>query len=175
MSCMICLIPYNENVYVIGCGSIRSDGAPIEHTICNDCEITMRMTSAFSNVNGKKIRVLKCPQCRTLETSQGERSKESLKAELDSAYTPRRVLPFASYLAAPEGARLLEFLPLEVATYSTPIIRAAEERLRNHKVWCENGIPCGTKTKRQCKWPMGCTKKVCRRCGMCVSHFSSVD
>lgn len=174
MACMVCLIPYNENVYVIGCGSVSSTGETIEHTICNDCEITMRMTSAFSNVNGKKLRVLKCPQCRTLETTQGERSKESLKAELDSAYK-HRVLPFASYLVAPEGARLLEFLPL--ATYSTPIIRAAEERLRNHKVWCQSGVPCTTttKTKRQCKWPMGCTKKVCRRCGMCASHFSSVE
>jgi hypothetical protein len=72
---MICFSP-NGNEYVIGCGSVDSRNESIHHTICNECECILRLQS-----DAKRKRMIKCPKCRTVETSQGIRSIESHKLE----------------------------------------------------------------------------------------------
>jgi hypothetical protein len=45
----------------------------------------------------------------------------------------------------------------------------------SERQWCQNmnTNSCSTKskTRRKCKYPTGCTRKVCRACNVCLSHF----
>jgi len=76
MDCMICFSP-KGNEYIIGCGSVNSLNESVPHTICNECECTLRLQSDVI----KRKRMIKCPKCRTVETKQGIRSTDSHKQE----------------------------------------------------------------------------------------------
>jgi len=73
--CPVCLesggVPYR-----IGCKST------IDHCICSDCELTMRL-KAPATKTGRKIQ---CPMCRGKEDKMGVRTAVSLRAELDFVY-----------------------------------------------------------------------------------------
>lgn len=73
MSCPIC---YEDNdMYTMTCG----------HHICHFCEINMRVAATPTHLG----RFIKCPLCRTVETSQGKRSTQSYEAELALIYAPK--------------------------------------------------------------------------------------
>lgn len=36
---------------------------------------------------------------------------------------------------------------------------------------CESGLLCDSMTIRTCSYPDGCSRYICMRCMMCVSHF----
>ena len=40
-----------------------------------------------------------------------------------------------------------------------------------YKSHCESGTMCADFTKRKCSYPGGCSRFVCNKCLMCVSHF----
>ena len=70
MECPICVS--NNATYVIQCGS------KIKHSICDECEATMRMKVKPT----KDGRMLKCPMCRTQERKPGKRTALSYDYEL---------------------------------------------------------------------------------------------
>ena len=70
MECPICLS--NNTTYVIQCGS------KINHSICDECEATMRMKVKTASGG----RMLKCPMCRTQETKVGKRTVRSYEYEM---------------------------------------------------------------------------------------------
>lgn len=76
MECPICYT--NESTYVINCGST------VEHTVCDSCEVTMRMKEPVTS----KGRILKCPMCRVPEKVPGKRSTFSYEYELSNIYAP---------------------------------------------------------------------------------------
>ena len=79
--CMVCLDtkPLTE-FYKIECGST------VEHYVCDQCEIDMRMKEK-PIVNRKQVgRFIKCPLCRVTETQYGSRSHESWKRETEHLY-----------------------------------------------------------------------------------------
>jgi hypothetical protein len=79
MECPICFS--NNATYVIQCGS------KTPHTICHECEATMRM-KVKPTAGG---RMLKCPMCRTKETKQGKRSALSYDYELSKVTTAMKI------------------------------------------------------------------------------------
>lgn len=76
MECPICYT--NTPTYVINCGST------VEHTVCDTCEVTMRMKEPPTS----KGRILKCPMCRVPEKVPGKRSTFSYEYELSKIYAP---------------------------------------------------------------------------------------
>ena len=76
MECPICYT--NAPTYVINCGST------VEHTVCDTCEVTMRMKEPATS----KGRILKCPMCRVPEKVPGKRSTFSYEYELSKIYAP---------------------------------------------------------------------------------------
>ena len=76
MECPICYT--NAPTYVINCGST------VEHTVCDTCEVTMRMKEPATS----KGRILKCPMCRVPEKVPGKRSTLSYEYELSKIYAP---------------------------------------------------------------------------------------
>jgi len=128
--------------------------------------------------------------CRAVEPRPGNRSVASLMKELALMYqkqyarvttewmhrdrlTPAQSEQVAEVFGAPGNSFPYRLSP------TTPVARAALStgrplRISRPKVRCESGnTPCPTRspTTRICKYPMGCTKHVCRACNMCVSHF----
>lgn len=84
MECPICYT--NAPTYVINCGST------VEHTVCDTCEVTMRMKEPVTAAG----RVLKCPMCRVPEKVSGKRTSFSYEYELSMLYAPVPVAPVAS-------------------------------------------------------------------------------
>ncbi len=76
MECPICYT--NEPTYVINCGS------SVEHTVCDTCEVTMRMKEPAT----REGRILKCPMCRVPEKVPGKRTSFSYEYELSMLYAP---------------------------------------------------------------------------------------
>ena len=76
MECPICYT--NAPTYVINCGS------SVEHAVCDQCEVSMRMKEPATN----KGRILKCPMCRVPEKVPGKRSAFSYEYELAQLYAP---------------------------------------------------------------------------------------
>ena len=76
MECPICYT--NAPTYVINCGST------VEHTVCDTCEVTMRMKEPATAAG----RVLKCPMCRVPEKTPGKRTSFSYEYELSHLYAP---------------------------------------------------------------------------------------
>ncbi len=74
MECPICYT--NLSTYVINCGS------KVEHKLCDQCEVTMRMKEPASRPGRK----LKCPMCLTYEKEPGKRSAFSYEYELSKSY-----------------------------------------------------------------------------------------
>lgn len=74
MECPICYT--NAPTYVINCGST------VEHTVCDTCEVTMRMKEPST----REGRVLKCPMCRVPEKVPGKRTSFSYEYELSQLY-----------------------------------------------------------------------------------------
>ena len=74
MECPICYT--NAPTYVINCGST------VEHTVCDTCEVTMRMKEPATAAG----RVLKCPMCRVPEKVSGKRTSFSYEYELSMLY-----------------------------------------------------------------------------------------
>ena len=74
MECPICYT--SEPTYVVNCGST------VEHTVCDTCEVTMRMKEPATR-NG---RILKCPMCRVPEKTPGKRTAFSYEYELSHLY-----------------------------------------------------------------------------------------
>jgi hypothetical protein len=74
MECPICYT--NAPTYVINCGST------VEHTVCDTCEVTMRMKEPAT----REGRVLKCPMCRVPEKVPGKRTSFSYEYELSMLY-----------------------------------------------------------------------------------------
>lgn len=136
MTCPVCM-DMIFSTYTINCGS------PVPHVICHGCEIQYRLATPATSQG----RCLKCPLCRVVESTPGNRSAASFQAELNSVY---------SQLASP-----VPELPRSIQA----------ERLE----WCQNMNinSCSTKskTRRKCKYPTGCIRKVCRSCNVCLSHF----
>ena len=81
MECPICYT--NAPTYVINCGS------SVEHTVCDQCEVSMRMKEPATN----KGRILKCPMCRVPEKVPGKRSAFSYEYELAQVYAPAPPAP----------------------------------------------------------------------------------
>ena len=82
MECPICYT--NAPTYVINCGST------VEHTVCDQCEVTMRMKEPVT----AEGRVLKCPMCRVPEKVPGKRTSFSYEYELSMLYAaPVRAAP----------------------------------------------------------------------------------
>ena len=79
MECPICYT--NAPTYVINCGST------VEHTVCDTCEVTMRMKEPATTAG----RVLKCPMCRVPEKVPGKRTSFSYEYELSQLYAPAPV------------------------------------------------------------------------------------
>ena len=79
MECPICYT--NAPTYVINCGST------VDHTVCDTCEITMRMKEPATAAG----RVLKCPMCRVPEKAPGKRTAFSYEYELSHLYAPAPV------------------------------------------------------------------------------------
>jgi hypothetical protein len=78
MECPICYT--NAPTYVINCGST------VEHTVCDQCEVTMRMKEPAT----REGRVLKCPMCRVPEKVSGKRTSFSYEYELSMLYAAVR-------------------------------------------------------------------------------------
>jgi len=76
MECPICYT--NAPTYVINCGST------VEHTVCDTCEVTMRMKEPATSEG----RILKCPMCRVPEKVPGKRTSFSYEYELSMLYAP---------------------------------------------------------------------------------------
>ena len=74
MECPICYT--NAPTYVINCGST------VEHTVCDTCEVTMRMKEPATSEG----RILKCPMCRVPEKVPGKRTAFSYEYELSHLY-----------------------------------------------------------------------------------------
>ena len=79
MKCPVCYT--SVPTYVVNCGSTTP------HTICDQCEVTIRMKEPITR-NG---RVLKCPICHGVEKVSGRRTAFSYEYELSILYkeTPR--------------------------------------------------------------------------------------
>ena len=157
MECFICYT--NLPTYVINCGS------KVEHKVCDQCEVTMRMKEPAT----RKGRILKCPMCRENEIAPGKRTAFSYEYELSKMYetaTPSRILP--QYID--ENTELDPFM-LSLRFAATAEQRAA----RQYHSWCQSGNreigACTTrgKTERKCSYP-DCNKFVCRRCTQCLTH-----
>ena len=172
MECFICYT--NLSTYVINCGS------KVEHKVCDQCEVTMRMKEPAT----RKGRILKCPMCRVNEIAPGKRTAFSYEYELSKMYetalSPARILPFQilqsdeqHYLDDIEWSDVLDpfLLSLRFAATSTAEERAAHQYI----AWCQSGNreigACTTrgKTERKCS-NIGCNKFVCRRCRHCLNH-----
>jgi len=181
MNCPICF-EENDDMYTIACGS----NTP--HQICHSCEISMRC-SATPTIQG---RFIKCPLCRSVEPTQGNRSIKSYEAELTQVYNlqvpvaPRQV-PLADLrfvgdptpeplvqVATPERVRAQVsdrvFYGTAFARLATPPVQVATP-----PEWCQSGLRalgyCDTKgkTNRLCS-VSSCLKKVCRKCKQCYTH-----
>lgn len=74
MECPVCYT--SVPTYVVNCGSTTP------HTICDQCEVTIRMKEPATR-NG---RVLKCPICRGVEKVSGRRTAFSYEYELSILY-----------------------------------------------------------------------------------------
>lgn len=157
--CAICSQGLPEDNYVVNCGST------VPHRICHGCEFEWRKRMTPTSYG----RAMSCPMCRVVEPLPGNRSVASLTKELALMYQRQ-------YGSRPAGRSLFDepvstATPVARATLSTgrPLVRVSRPKIR-----CESGnTPCPTRspTTRICKYPMGCTKHVCRSCNMCVSHF----
>ena len=75
MECPICYT--NTPTYVVNCGST------VEHTVCDQCEVSMRMKEPAT----REGRVLKCPMCRVPEKVPGKRTSFSYEYELSHMYS----------------------------------------------------------------------------------------
>lgn len=80
MECPVCYAA--SPTYVINCGSTTP------HTICDTCEVTMRMKEPATR-NG---RALKCPICRGVEKVSGRRTSFSYEYELAALYNKNRAV-----------------------------------------------------------------------------------
>ena len=192
MECPICYT--NAPTYVINCGST------VEHTVCDTCEVTMRMKEPATS----KGRILKCPMCRVPEKVPGKRSTFSYEYELSKIYAPaprpRPPLHNLAVVAAqirdlsiatqqryiriyPQLAPYFEnYIPEPVARVPfaaqvTPETRAAMRPPTPiiHNAYCQSGRResglCGTRSKTKRKCThIGCDKFVCRSCRQCLTH-----
>jgi len=189
--CIVCSTELPEDNYVVNCGST------VPHRICHGCEFEWRKRMPPTSTG----RAMSCPMCRVVEPRPGNRSVASLTAELKLMYqrqypvaavsrnmttgqiewtnlpaqltvgAPRVTPTPVARPALPPFGGLFNDSPVARAVLSTgrPLVRVSRPKVR-----CESGnTPCPTRspTTRICKYPMGCTKHVCRACNMCVSHF----
>jgi hypothetical protein len=164
MECFICYT--NLSTYVINCGS------KVEHKVCDQCEVTMRMKEPAT----RKGRILKCPMCRENEIAPGKRTAFSYEYELSKMYEtavpPARILP----LYIDENTEWSDVLDPFILSLRFAATSTAEQRAeRPYHAWCQSGNreigACTTrgKTERKCSY-IGCTKFVCRRCTQCLTH-----
>lgn len=89
MECPICYT--NAPTYVINCGST------VEHTVCDTCEVTMRMKEPATSEG----RILKCPMCRVPEKVPGKRTAFSYEYELSHLYESAQVRAPVAPVRAP--------------------------------------------------------------------------
>jgi hypothetical protein len=188
MECPICYT--NAPSYVINCGST------VEHTVCDTCEVTMRMKEPATS----KGRILKCPMCRVPEKVPGKRSTFSYEYELSKMYAPaQRPAPRPTPRPAPRPVRppqdwatiadrirnlsvVTQQLYIRIYPQLAPYFEnyipepvAATQAMRPDNAYCQSGRRetgvCGTrsKTKRKCTH-IGCEKFVCRSCRQCLTH-----
>ncbi len=183
--CAICSQGLPEDNYLVNCGST------VPHRMCHGCEFEWRKRMTPTSTG----RAMSCPMCRVVEPRPGNRSVASLTKELALMYqkqyaritttgwihrdrlTPAQSEQIVQAFGAPGNSFPYRLSPSATAT---PVARATLStgrpvgRVSRPKVRCESGnTPCPTRspTTRICKYPMGCTKHVCRACNMCVSHF----
>ena len=153
MNCPICFEDSDE-MYTIKCGS------KTPHQICHPCEINMRCLANPTNLG----RFIKCPMCRTVESTQGKRSIQSYQTELARLYAP---LPHAPQPPAP--------LPPRVPVPPAPLPAPVRPPPAPGPQWCQSGrrdiglCPTKGKTKRHCSVAT-CRYKVCRACKRCTNH-----
>lgn len=172
MDCPVCMEKVDDG-YTVNCGSV------VPHVLCHACELKCRLGATVSS----RGRLLKCPLCRAVELAPGNRSATSLQAELNSVYAQQvqqqvQQVPQvpSRYLANQQHLRSLfpESHSRELREYNELVRRRQQERdaVRRSAAWCHNS-PCPTKSKttRKCRYPVECTRNVCRACNMCESHF----
>jgi hypothetical protein len=110
MECPICYT--NAPSYVINCGST------VEHKVCDECEITMRMKEPAT----RDGRILKCPMCRVPEKAPGKRTAFSYEYELSKLYeTAPRPERVSRQENLAELAYQLRGLPRELQDVYTPL------------------------------------------------------
>jgi hypothetical protein len=183
MECPICYT--NAPTYVINCGST------VEHTVCDTCEVTMRMKEPATSEG----RILKCPMCRVPEKVPGKRTAFSYEYELSHLYesvapvrTVRRNI-HQEWATLAETVRILP--PLMQLDYVRrfpglqPYIDVYNPRQvidlprvtepPEYHAFCQSGnretgtCPTRGKTQRKCVH-VGCNKFVCRSCRQCITH-----
>ena len=181
MDCPVCLVPYeNDNVYVIGCGSKDRLGNEVKHTICNDCEHTLRINSPLVWLNGQFSRIIKCVLCRQPELDLTKRTVTSLMKELSASNAtvafheqilvpppPDIYIPLATAPLIPRGPRVPRVpAPAVPRVPRVPRVRDPGSAIRQWCVKRNNGCTTKGKTPRNCSTD-GCLAFVCRSCRVC--------
>jgi hypothetical protein len=112
MECPICYT--NAPTYVINCGST------VEHTVCDTCEVTMRMKEPAT----REGRILKCPMCRVPEKVPGKRTSFSYEYELSQLYAA----PMRAPVRAPVQVRNVAYDWQQIADTIRVLPLATQER-----------------------------------------------
>jgi hypothetical protein len=166
-TCPVCLVPYEDNIYVIGCGSKDSAGNELKHTVCNGCEHELRIRTPLKWLNGQFSRIIECVLCRQPELDLTKRTIDSLMKELAVANATISIhdqIVQNVYVPRPQDIPIPRVLvPRAPRVPRVPRVGSAV------KQWCvKRGNGCATKSKttRNCSTD-GCIVFVCRACRTC--------
>jgi hypothetical protein len=125
MNCPICF-EENDDMYTIACGS----NTP--HQICHSCEISMRCSATLTNEG----RFIKCPLCRAVEPTQGNRTIKSY--EVERVYNNLQVAARSRFKRnVPQSdIRFVGYPLVRVATPPAPLEQVATPPEQVNSQWC---------------------------------------
>jgi len=195
MECLICFEP-TASPYKITCGAkvsheichscettLRLQAKPTRNGRIIKCPVCRKDTTK----HGNRTRASYEAELRMLYRELYPRILPfQVPASVPASVHPARILPFQVYQVARILPASASSPPVQASASSPPVqasppppppvqASASSPPIQSSpsRDWCNNRtLLCPkSKTTRKCTYPMGCEKKVCRHCKMCISHF----